>query len=493
MGSIYNNSMDNYFTTPIFYPNSKPHLGTAYTLIIGDFFKRYYAQKGSCFFLTGTDEHGKKVAEAAQVNGLTPQQHVDNQRENFLQLKSILNLEWDHFIYTSSPKHQQCAQQFWMDIYNKGLIYKGTYKGWYSQRDEQFFKESELVDGKAPTGATVELMEEECYFFKLSQFKDAIIDLYNDETIIVPHWRSKEIVNNLKHHGLEDLCVSRHKSRLSWGIPVPNDDNHVMYVWFDALTNYLTALDYPHLKTNYWAHSHHIIGKDIVYFHGVIWPAMLMAAGLPCFKQLIVHGWITVNNEKMSKSLGNVVDPVELCKTISSDYLKYFLLREIPLSSDYDFNWQLLISRINDELADKMGNLVNRVINMVGKYCGGVIPQGTEPSIVWNEDLMDQWVEKREINNYIQEILMKAIELNKYIENRAPWKKDVDQNDRNKILWECCCGIYAMAKFLGPVTPIFSEKIMRSLGVDGYHGWAHLQGKVINPQGILIEKIIDEE
>lgn len=444
------------------------------------------------FFLTGTDEHGKKVAEAAQNNGLTPQEHVAAQRQNFIQLKDVLNLKWDHFIYTSSDQHKKSAQDFWMNIYNKGFIYKGVYQGWYSQRDEQFFKESDLIDGKAPTGAPVELMEEECYFFKLSTFKNAIIDLYKNPEIIAPQWRSKELVNNLMANGLEDLCISRHKSRLSWGIPVPNDENHVMYVWFDALTNYLTALDYPHVKMNYWNHSHHIIGKDIVYFHGIIWPAMLMAGQLPLFKQLIVHGWITVNNEKMSKSLGNVVDPVQLCKNISSDYLKYFLLREIPLSSDYNFDINLLVSRVNDELADKMGNLVNRVINMVIKYCNGVIPQGINGNILhWDHNLMDQWVEKRLINEYIQEILMKAINLNKYIEQNTPWSKDLNPTQRENILFQCCSNLLILAYYLEPVTPIFSGKIFQSLNVNMEAKYDYdLSGKLVVYQGILIEKII---
>jgi methionyl-tRNA synthetase len=476
-----------YFTTPIFYPNSKPHLGNAYTLIIADFFKRYYTIQGyKCLLATGTDEHGKKVAEAALAQGLSPQEHVDIQRKNFFQLNDVLKIQWDQFIYTSHPQHKATAQAFWMYIYNKGLIYKGTYKGWYSQRDEQYFKESDLIDGKAPTGAPVQLMEEECYFFKLTQFKEAILKFYQDNPqAIAPQWRLKEIINNLQNNSVDDLCISRHKSQLSWGIPVPNDDDHVMYVWFDALTNYLTTINYPQYDKNYWHNGHHIIGKDIAYFHGIIWPAMLMAADIPVFKQLIIHGWLTVNQEKMSKSLGNVIDPQQLC-SISSDYLKYFLLREIPISSDYNFDLCLVAQRVNEELADKLGNLINRVINMVEKYCNSIIPQGTL-AFHWDDQMLHDFVEKREINNYCGEVLQRAIEINKYIENQSPWRKDLDEATRHNILYNCCWGIHQLAGYLGPITPDFSQKILDSLGCTNYH--ESIVGKTVVHQGILIEKI----
>ena len=476
-----------FFTTPIFYPNDKPHLGTAYTLIIGDFFKRYYQLKGwNSFLSTGTDEHGKKVADAAHQKGLNCQDHIIHQRKNFMALKDILHLDWDYFIGTHDKNHMEFAQKFWQSIDAKGYIYKGSYEGWYSWRDEQFFKETELIDGKAPTGSSVELLKEECYFFKLKDFQNKIIELYEKNPhIITPQWRSKEIINNIKNHGLEDLCISRHKSRLSWGIPVPNDEDHIMYVWFDALTNYLTILNYPN-NEQYWNNSHHIIGKDIVYFHGVIWPAMLMAADIPVFKELIVHGWLTVNNEKMSKSLGNVVDPIELCGRIEPDYLKYFLLREIPLSSDYNFDTNLLVSRINEELADKIGNLVNRVINMINKYCKGIIPQGVLNKI-YDDEKMDQWVENREINHYIQNILMTAMDLNKYIEICTPWKKDINEDERNNILYNCCYGIYKLAQWLYPVTPDFSNNILKVFSC--YNFKEELSGKTINNLGILIKKL----
>jgi methionyl-tRNA synthetase len=486
------NNKNIFITTPIFYPNDKPHLGTAYTLIIADFFKRYYSLKGyNCFLSTGTDEHGKKVADAAAQRNLTPEDHVTHQRKNFMELKELLDLNWDEFIYTSHPDHIKTAQHFWTVIYNKGYIYKGVYRGWYSWRDEQFFKESELIDGKAPSGSVVELMEEECYFFKLKDFKEKIMELYENSSIIKPHWRAKEILNNIKNHGLEDLCISRHKSRLNWGIPVPNDENHIMYVWFDALTNYLTVLDYPHLNMDYWSNAHHIIGKDIVYFHGVIWPAMLMAADLPIFKELIVHGWLTINNEKMSKSLGNVVDPIDLCKTIDSDYLKYFLLREIPLSSDYNFDINLLINRVHEELADKIGNLVNRVSNMVNKYCDGVIPLADKDNLVYDDDLMDKLVESRDIHGYIQNILNGAIELNKYIDHKKPWSKDLSEDQRNKILYNCCYGINIIGRWLYPVTPKFSGNIIKTLGCENFNG--NIVGNKINNLGILIKKIINND
>ena len=476
-----------YFTTPIFYPNSKPHLGTAYTIIIADFFKRYYESHGyKTLLVTGTDEHGKKVAEAAASNNLSPQDHVAIQRENFLQLKGILNVQWDKFIYTSSPQHIKTAQTFWSYIYAKGLIYKGVYKGWYSQRDEQYFKESELVDGKAPTGAPVQLMEEECYFFKLKQFKEPLLQYYeNHPNSLAPQWRLKEIINNLNNESVDDLCISRHKSQLNWGVPVPNDDDHVMYVWFDALTNYLTAIDYPSFNKNYWNNVNHIIGKDIAYFHGIIWPAMLMAADVPIFHQLIIHGWLTVNHEKMSKSLGNVIDPADLCKP-TADYLRYFVLREIPLSSDYIFDIQLLHNRVNDELADKFGNLVNRVINMINKYFDCIIPKGTW-SVDWNDEILHNFVEKREINNYCGEVLRRTIELNKYIEHNTPWSKDLDDETRGNILHNGAMGIYKLAKYLYPITPEFSHKILLSLACNGFD--EDIVGKKVVHQGILIPKI----
>lgn len=486
--------MKYFFTTPIFYPNDKPHLGTAYTLIIADFFKRYYSlHHNSVILTTGTDEHGKKIYDTAINKNITPQEHVDGQRKNFLILKEQLNLQWDYFVYTSNPDHIKRAQDIWMKIFDKGLIYKGFYKGWYSQKDEQYFKLSELLDGKAPTGHEVQLIQEECYFFKLKSFKDKIIDHYeNNKYTIEPQWRIKELINNLIHNDIEDLCISRQKSKLPWGISVPNDDNHVMYVWFDALTNYITILKYgsQDFLMDYWQNSYHIIGKDILYFHGIIWPAILMALDLPWFQQLIVHGWLTINNEKMSKSLGNVVNPCTLCQQLRPDYLKYFLLREIPLSSDYNFSKDLIIQRINEELADKIGNLVNRVVTMIIKYNHGIIPNGSDninDFIEYDGILMENLVDERNINGYIQNILSMAGQLNKYIENSSPWKKDIDINHRNQILYNGSLGIYKLAQLLYPVTPEFSQNILITLNCNNF--FESIGNKSINYQGVLIKKI----
>ena len=498
-----------YITSPIFYPNSDPHLGTAYTLILCDFLKKAYEIYGyTTIFSTGTDEHGKKIQTAALQRSLTPEEHVLDKRKNFLALKEILNINFDKFIGTHSEFHQEAVKKIWTVVMDNGYIYKSTYEGWYSERDEQYFKETDLIEGKAPTGASVIFLREPCYFFKLSIFKEKILNFYNNNpNFIQPNWKVNEILGNLNNNDLEDLCISRDKKKLSWGIEVPNDPDQVIYVWFDALTNYITNLGYPNPQffmgenKKLWENSLHVIGKDILNFHGIIWPAMLIAAELPMPQHLIVHGWLKIEGEKMSKSIGNIVDPAALCAKYPSDYVKYFLLKEIPVGSDYDFKESILKQRINEELADKIGNLVNRVLIMTQKYCLSSIPkENKDREFMENvefdklEEIMFQYLESVNINGYLTKTMHLASLTNKYIEDRTPWKKDQDLSTREKTLYNCFAVIYKIAKFLYPVTPNISKKILYSLGIDWKNNTSlftedpALSGNIIQITEVLIGK-----
>ncbi|MGI9498794.1 MAG: methionine--tRNA ligase, partial [Geminicoccaceae bacterium] len=367
-----------YVTTPIYYVNDVPHIGHAYTTLACDAMARFAKLDGKeVRFLTGTDEHGQKVEKAAEGRGIAPQAFTDELSERFRELAGHMGVSNDDFIRTTEERHKRGVQALWRKLVDAGDIYLGGYAGWYAVRDEAFYTESELVDGKAPTGAPVEWVEEPSYFFRLSAWEEKLLSFYEENPdFIAPQSRRNEVISFVKG-GLQDLSISR--TSFSWGIPVPDDPDHVVYVWLDALTNYMTALGYPDEDAanykKFWPADVHVIGKDILRFHAIFWPAFLLAADLQPPKRVFAHGWWTIEGEKMSKSLNNALDPYELIETYGLDQLRYFLLREVPFGNDGDFSRTAMVNRINSDLANDYGNLCQRVLSMIAKNCGGRVPQ----------------------------------------------------------------------------------------------------------------------
>ena len=379
-----------YITTPIYYVNDMPHIGHAYTTLACDVMARFKRLDDfEVFFLTGTDEHGQKVETAANNKQLNPKDFVDEVSVNFRNLLDCMHFSNNDFIRTTEKRHFESCQKIWNKLVENGNIYLGKYSGWYAVRDEAFFLESEIVDGKAPSGAPVEWVEEPSYFFNLSKWQDKLLKYYEDnKDFICPNSRRNEVINFVKS-GLKDLSVSR--TSFSWGIKVPNDDNHIMYVWLDALTNYISACDYSNndndmKDSKFWPADIHMVGKDIIRFHAVYWPAFLMAANLPLPKKVFAHGWWTNEGNKISKSLGNVINPFDLVKEYGVDQIRYFLMREVPFGNDGDFSKTQLINRINSDLANSYGDLFQRVVSMIFKNCNGTIP--LKPTNLNEEDIV---------------------------------------------------------------------------------------------------------
>ncbi|VVB81025.1 Methionine--tRNA ligase [uncultured archaeon] len=462
-----------YITTAIDYPNAPPHIGHAYEKIISDFLARWHEINGEdVFFLTGTDEHGQKIAKVAKEQGKTPKQYVDEMAVCYKLLAEKLNLRINNFIRTTDKKHIKTATEIWNKVFDKGLIYKGTYSGLYCVGCEAFYTEKDLIDGNCPIHQKpAEKISEESYFFKLGQFQQQIIQhIEQHPEFIQPESRRNEILNRLKQP-LRDLSVSR--TTFKWGIPVPQDKKHVIYVWFDALLNYLSGISYPTKKyQKYWPANCHQIGKDISWFHTVIWPAMLMAAELPLPKTVYVHGYLTVDGQKMSKSLGNVVDPVKAVDTYGTDPVRYVLLREVNPEEDGDYSEKTLISRNNADLADSLGNLLQRTLVLIQKNFNGQIPtcgpltdkEKELEKAIPNLQQLNELVSKYKIHHAAEQIWNYISKCNKYVNDTEPWKQTNNPERLATILYTLVEHLRIISILVYPAIPASAEKIAIQIG-----------------------------
>lgn len=470
-----------YITTPIYYPSGNPHIGHCYTTVACDSIARYRRMQGyDVMFLTGTDEHGLKIEQKAAEKGVTPKEYVDEVVKTFKKLWSYMNISYDRYIRTTDDYHIETVQKIFKALYDKGYIYKGEYKGKYCTPCESFWTESQLDENGCCPECHREVTEakEEAYFFKMSPFAERIEKLLTETDYLQPKTRATELVNNFIKPGLEDLCVSR--TSFKWGIPVTFDDKHVVYVWIDALSNYISALGFWNEQYNdfdkFWPADVHMVAKDIMRFHAIIWPAMLMALDLPLPKHLAVHGWITFNGQKMSKSLGNVVDPFILGERYGADAIRYHILREMALGADSSFSNEIMINRINSDLANGLGNLVSRTVAMADKYFGGTLPAEREEGdfdaelIAEAEGLVakvDKFMDNTQINNALAEIFKVVSRANKYIDETAPWVLGKDESKKARlatVLYNLLETIRIVSTLLSNFMPTTMPKVWEQIG-----------------------------
>jgi methionyl-tRNA synthetase len=506
-----------YITTPIYYPSDKLHIGHSYTTVAADAMARFKRLTGyDVFFLTGTDEHGQKIERIATEKGMEPKEYVDRIVAGIKKLWSILDISNDDFIRTTDERHKKAVQKIFKKLYDQGDIYKGEYEGWYCTPCEAFWTERQLNDGKCPDcGRDVELIKEEAYFFRLSKYQDRMMEyIKNNPEFIQPPSRQNEMINNFLKPGLEDLCVSR--TSFKWGIPVSFDPEHVIYVWIDALSNYITALGYETEDDSkfkrYWPADVHLVGKEIVRFHTIIWPIMLMALGIELPKQVFGHGWLILEGGKMSKSKGNVIDPVILVEKYGVDAIRYFLLREIPFGADGVFSNRALIDRINYDLANDLGNLINRTVTMIEKYFDGCIPAPQEEGD-YDRDLINMAVEtplrveelmnKLQFSNALSEIWRLIGRTNKYIDETMPWVIAKDENSKNRlgtVLYNLAEAIRIISVLISPFMPNTPQKIWSQLGIkdenlgtwESVLKWGNLQPGIKVSRGQPIFPRIEE-
>ena len=472
-----------YVTTPIYYVNDSPHIGHAYTTLSCDVLARFKRLDGHrVFFLTGTDEHGQKVEKSAVAAGKSPQRFTDEVSGNFRDLAAFMNFSNDAFIRTTEPRHSRASQAIWNALRENGHIYLGSYSGWYAVRDEAFYAESELAVGEngakiAPSGAECEWVEEPSYFFDLSKWQDRLLEFYDrNPDFVLPPSRRNEVVSFVQG-GLQDLSVSR--TSFKWGIPVPGDDDHIMYVWLDALTNYITAVDYPEADApayrQCWPADLHMVGKDILRFHAVYWPAFLMGAGLEPPKRVFAHGWWTNEGRKISKSLGNIINPYDIVKTYGLDQVRYFLLREVPFGNDGDFSRKGVFNRVNGDLANDLGNLVQRVLSMIQRYCGGTLPRPGERTGEDRELLerasallgeLRSRMDLQAFHEALEAIWAVVRAANGYVDRQAPWRlHETDAGRRDTVLYVLAETVRHLGIYLQPFMPDSASSVLDQLAV----------------------------
>ncbi len=461
-----------YITTPIYYVNDVPHVGHAYTTIAADTLARYYRRRSyRVFFLTGTDEHGLKIQKSAEERGISPKELADQNAENFKRLWEFMGISYDRFIRTTDPDHVELVKEVFVKSYERGDIYLGEYEGWYCVGCEEFKSEAELLEGnKCPIHLKpCEYIREPSYFFRLSKYEKALLDLYEEvKDFILPGYRKNEVVSFVRQ-GLKDLSVTRPRSRVRWGIEVPFDKEHTIYVWFDALFNYVSAV---REDMSLWPADLHLVGKDILRFHAVYWPAFLMSVGLDIPRRIFAHGWWKVEGQKMSKSLGNVISPYDMVKDWGLDETRYFLLREVPFGEDGDIRRDAIINRINGELANEIGNLFSRVMAMDIKYLSGRV-EGEKDQEYENfafERLKEyeSFMQRVDFYNALEEVLKLSAFLNKYVDSKAPWSlAKTDERALKKVLYALTDGLHLLAVLLEPFMPNKMKQALSALSCTG--------------------------